>query len=182
MGRLHGHSTYLCGPIDRCPDGGKTWRQQAKAALSAMGVVVNDPLDKPYESGLEADDNRAERAGWKGRGDYDRFSGVMREVRAIDLHMVDESKSLIVHLNMDIPMCGTWEEAFWANRLKRPILVFCPQGKQAIPDWCFGTFPHRYFFGSLDEVLQLYRDIDSGRYDPKDRRWVFRRQPEAAVG
>lgn len=171
-GRLIGMSCYLCGPIDKCPEGGAPWRERLTPLLNEMGIVVLDPLRKPVNSGLEDDDHRAVRRMLLHDGRYDEFREIMKKVRAVDLRLVDHADFLVVYYDTAVAMCGTYEELFLANRQKKPVLLVCPQGLMAINDWLWGTLPHREFFDNFESVLSYIRAINAGD-TPFSNRWVF---------
>lgn len=173
LNRLLGFRCYIAGAIDKCKNSGKVWRQQITPLLNQMGVIVLNPLDKPFSVGLETDDNRFRRDNLKKAGEYNKFSRIMRKIRHIDLRMVDMADFIIVYLDLEIFACGTMEELFWANRQKKPIIVLCPQGKADVPDWLFGTLPHQVFFTSVDEVMKYLDDIDKGLNKQTFGRWLF---------
>lgn len=132
-----------------------------------------DPLDKPFLTGLEGDDNRSARSIQKLRGNYDELTEVMRQVRLADLRLVDRADFLIVKLDMDVQMAGTYEEIFVGNSLKRPVLIWCPQGVDRIPDWLFGCLDYREFFSTLEDLLAYLDGVAEGSIEPSGRRWRF---------
>src|ERR1044072_3240427 len=95
--RLKLHRCYVCGPIDRAPDSGYTWRQEITPLLKKMNIIVFDPLCKPTDIGLEADDNRSSRQSLKVEGKFDEFSEIMRTIRHTDLRMVDVCDFMIAY-------------------------------------------------------------------------------------
>ena len=173
MERLKNMSCYLAGPIDRCPDAGSTWREAITPVLQKMGVVVFNPLKKPIDLGMEDTANREERRAQKQLGNYDMVSKMMKPIRMVDLRMVDLSHFIIVHLNLDLSPTGTYEELFWANRMKRPIILHCEQGKRFVPDWLFGCFPHEMMFGEWSEVRKYLSDVHTGVDTRHFKRWMF---------
>ena len=47
----------------------------------------------------------------------------MKQIRPVDLRMVDICDFLIVNLDLEVHATGTYEELYWANRCIKPILV-----------------------------------------------------------
>ncbi len=174
--RLYGQRCYLSGPMDRVDDRGVGWRRDITPFLQGLGVVVMDPTDKPINIGLEDGENMRTRRGLKERCDYDRLTESIKTIRAIDLRMVDLSDFMVAYVDTSIIMCGTWEEIFWANRLKRPILLVCKQGKQhGVPDWMFGVIPHQHMF---DDFISARCYLDYVSHGPPEvidsfSRWLF---------
>lgn len=169
--RIKGLRTYLCGAMDRAPDGGVGWRRSVGQYLMTRGVVVLDPANKPIDIGVEDFESRDKRKEWKSNGDYTKVAETMKIIRNTDLRMVDISDFLIVNLDLDIHPCGTYEELFLANRQKKPILLRVVQGKNQAPDWLFGTIPHETIFSAWEEVKDYLDRVDNGSLI--DNRWMF---------
>jgi hypothetical protein len=89
------------------------------------------------------------------------------------LRLVDISDFLIVNLDLDIHPCGTYEEIFWANRQKKPIIVHMVQGKQNAPDWLFGTIPHQMIFSTWDDIKNYLENIHNNPDIISYNRWYF---------
>ena len=49
INRLKGTMCYLCGAMDRVPDGGEGWRRMISPVLRDMGIGVLDPCNKPTD-------------------------------------------------------------------------------------------------------------------------------------
>jgi nucleoside 2-deoxyribosyltransferase len=173
VNRLKNLRCYLSGPIDLCPEGGAPWRKEITPLLTLRGVFVLDPLDKPIDVGLEKDDARVARKSLKENGKYEEFSSIVKKIRHVDLRMVDMCDFMVAFIDLTIPMCGTWEEIFGANRSKKPVLVFCKQGKKSIPDWLFGTLPHEMLFNDMGEVIQYLEEVDKSDFVEDYGRWLF---------
>ena len=172
LSRLWGSMVYMAGAIDRCPNGGKPWRDWLTPQLNKLGVIVLDPLRKPIDIGLEDDDFRAARKIWKEKGDFDQFAKIMKLVRNSDLRFVDKADFLIVCLDLSIQATGTYEEIFLSNRQKKPVLIWCPQGKKAIPDWLYGVIDHKFFFNTTEEILEYLTVINTSKDIEPLERWL----------
>ena len=171
--RLWGMRCYLIGAMDQASDGGVQWREIMAEFLSNLGVVPLNPCDKPIQLGFEDIESRKLRQSMKDRGDYDLICQRVRELRTVDLRMVDMSDFIIFNLDIDIPTCGSWEEMGWANRLKKPVLIRCKQGKNQIPDWTFGMIPHQHIFGNWEALKSYLVDIHSAPEVDTMKRWMF---------
>lgn len=171
--RLNKQRVYLAGPMDRCPDNGKTWRAQLTPILENMGIAVLNPISKPINIAKEDDDSRKYKQKLKALKNYDALSSLMKEIRNVDLRMVDISDFLIVNLNLDIYPCGTMEEIFLANRQKKPVILRMEQGKENTPDWLFGTIPHQMIFSEWYEVVEYLKHIDMSDSFNNYNRWYF---------
>lgn len=154
VNKLFGSRCYLIGAMDRVPDGGTGWRNRITPFLEEFGVDIFNPCEKRLSDvhAIENDNNTQIRKEWKLNGQYHMFDTV-KKIRTTDLAMVDRSDFIICNLDVSIHACGTYEELFWANRCKKPILVHCEQGKENCPDWLFLTLPHQHIFSSWDKLL-----------------------------
>jgi nucleoside 2-deoxyribosyltransferase len=115
--------------MDRVPDRGATWRDNITPFLEEMGSIVFNPITKPTNTGLEDSDSHTVKTKLKRTERYDELAEMMKVIRRVDLRLVDISDFLVVNLNLDIHPCGTYEEIFWANRQKKPIIIHMEQGK-----------------------------------------------------
>lgn len=173
MSRLRGLRCYEAGAIDRAHDGGVGWRQEISNWLKQKGVIVFDPTCKPIDQAGENLSAMDKRRAWKTDGRWDLLQNHMRRIRTVDLRMVDIVDFLVVHIDLDVYACGTMEEIFWANRMKKPTLVVCHQGKSQIPDWLFGTLPHEHLFGSFEDLLSYLDYVDTAEDVSTIDRWLF---------
>ena len=114
-----------------------------------------------------------QRIGLKQLKEFDKLSSIMKEIRNVDLRMVDISDFLIVDLDLEIHPCGTYEEIFLANRQKKPIIIHMVQGKSKAPDWLFGTIPHDLIFSEWNHVKDYLNYINSSHNIDSLNRWYF---------
>jgi hypothetical protein len=147
--------------MDRVPDNGAEWRHRLTPELTRRGLFVLDPTRKPISIGSEDMDQKPLRKELKAAGMFGEFAEIMKPVRWTDLRMVDLSDFLIISVDMAVHLCGSYEEMDLANRQKKPVLVWCQQGKQEAPDWMFAQIPHQHIFGSLEEILAYLDHYDS---------------------
>jgi len=173
MNRLKNQRAYLAGPMDRCPNGGKDWREFISNILQHHGVIPLNPANKPTNIATENDESRQQRRLLKQNHQYDELAQLMKTIRNVDLRMVDISDFLIVNLDLDIFPCGTYEEIFLANRQKKPIIVRMKQGKENAPDWLFGSIPHDMIFSSWNEVIHYIDHINYSVQIDTNNRWMF---------
>lgn len=176
--KLKNNMVYLCGSMDRAPDGGIGWRRDLTPFLkNYLGCAVLDPSNKPVDDedllSIEKPGSRKMREKLLDDGEFDKFSQQIKKIRVLDLRLVDVSDFLITYINNDISSCGTMEEMYWANRMKKPVLIMCEQGKKNIPHWLFGVFPHQMFFSAWQELKNYLIDVDTGLDKNTYNRWVF---------
>ena len=168
---------YLVGPMDAVEDAGAGWRKDLTPWLEDRGVIVFNPCDKPvYDDDpdyLEDVDFGQKRKALIESEQWDELANLVKPVRFIDLRMVDSANFLIVNLDFDYKICGSWEELFIGNRQMKPIIIHCPQGKKQVPGWLFATLPHQMFFQTWDEVKQYLVRIDEEEQIDTFGRWKF---------
>jgi hypothetical protein len=70
-------------------------------------------------------------------------------------------------------MCGSYEEIVTANRQKKPVLIWCEQGKNKAPNWLFFMLPHENIFNSMEEIINHLQVIDSLEKTVQLERWLF---------
>jgi len=172
-GRLSGMRCYLIGAMDRVADVGVGWRENISPFLIDRDIVVLNPCDKPIKIGHEGVEDRKRRRNLKNRHRWADLQKEIRLLRIVDLRMVDMSDFLICNLDTSIHTCGTYEELFWANRLKRPVLIHCEQGKGDVPDWLYGVFPHQFFFDTWKQLKTYVAKVHSGKNPDHYKRWMF---------
>jgi nucleoside 2-deoxyribosyltransferase len=171
--RLHNQRVYLAGAMDRVADRGNGWRDNITPFLEDLGAIVFNPIKKPSTIGQEDERTHKYKIKLKHEQNYDELSQLMKAIRSVDLRLVDISDFLLVNLDLDIHPCGTYEEIFWANRQKKPIIVHMVQGKQSAPDWLFGTIPHHMIFSSWNDVKNYLQTINSQAEIQTFNRWYF---------
>lgn len=173
MNRLKDQRVYLAGAMDRVKDRGNGWRDNITPFLEDLGVVVFNPIKKPSIIGKEDSETHQYKIKLKEEKNYKDLSTLMKTIRSVDLRLVDISDFLIVNLDLDIHPCGTYEEIFWANRQKKPIIVHMQQGKQSAPDWLFGTIPHEMIFSSWYNLKEYLLIIHNHSQINTFNRWYF---------
>lgn len=171
--KLHNQRCYLAGAMDRVPDRGGGWRNYITPILKEFGVQVLNPLHKPTDVGIEDDTVAFTKQKLKSSERYEELASIMKEIRSVDLRMVDISDFLIVNLDLNTHPCGTLEEIFWANRQKKPILVRMEQGKAHAPDWLFGTLPHEFIFSNWGDMVDYLHIVNTSRANQHHKRWCF---------
>jgi len=174
LNRLRGSRAYLCGAIDRVSDEqSEGWRNEMAAYLHTKNVTVLNPCDKPIDIGIEDKESRKRIAYLKETEQYHLIRPEHGVIRNVDLRMCDVSDFIIVAVNIDAHLCGSYEEVFLSNRQRKPVLVWCYQGKKHAPNWLFFTLPHQHIFGSLDSLKDYIHHVDTSEEVKHHRRWFF---------
>jgi hypothetical protein len=173
INNLKGMRTYLIGAMDRVKDGGIQWRQRITPHLKQMNIKVLDPCDQPIHSTKEDEEARWWIDHYKETGQYNKIRNIYGSIRNADLRCVDVSDFLIAHIDLDVHACGTYEEIVTANRQKKPILIWCEQGKTKAPNWLFFMLDHEHIFGSMQEIIDYLQYINTVEDKVKLKRWFF---------
>ena len=169
---LENTKCLVIGAMEKDREGGKATREYMAKELKTCGITLWDHYDNTIITDTnEGDDtlfDQMEKA--REERDYDKLAS-FKTIRFNDLSLIDRCDFVICTIDMDKLSCGTWEELFWANRCKKPIFVHCVQSKQMMPYWMFWTLEHKYFYNSLDDVLDLLFKINSGEVEIDSSRW-----------
>jgi hypothetical protein len=171
MGKLQGHTTYLAGPMEHVNDNGVSWREEIKPFLFDLGIGVFDPCDKPTDQGLETMAEREEYQRVKGLVSLYRYTSeceyylkkmheMCKEIVSIDLRLVDLSSFLIMHVNKDVHMCGTYAEFTHARLQRKPVIVKCDQGIEDLSGFIHGLGQYAMFFDSWNGVKDYVAEVD----------------------
>ncbi len=171
--KLTGMRTYLAGAMDRVADGGAGWRNRVTPILESMGVTVLNPCNKPVQVGLEDEATRFEIEKLKQSGKFNELRKRYGVIRTLDLRCVDISDFIVASIDTDVHACGTYEEITVANSQKKPVLVWCQQGKSNAPNWLFFMLPHQHIFGSLNDLLEYLLNVHVGKDIKHYKRWFF---------
>lgn len=164
--------TYLVGAMDRVADGGVNWRERITPHLTNLGITVLDPCKKLIHQSTE-EYSRYWIEYYKETEQYDKIRDKFGIIRRSDLRCVDVSDFIIAHIDITIHACGSYEEITTANRQKKPILVWCQQGKKHAPNWLFFMLPHEHIFGSMEEIIEYLTFVNRVKDTTGLKRWFF---------
>lgn len=172
MNRLNKSCCYISGGMDRVPDGGVQWRSWITPKLQEMGIGVLNPCDKPIDFAHETHDFRERISLLKEEGKYEQVRELMKPVCAVDLRLVDIAHFIILKLDVDIHLAGSYHEIVVAIGQKKPVLVMCEKGIHNIPNWWFGVIPYQMFFDNWDNLFEYLKQVDNGEAEHLNR-WRF---------
>jgi nucleoside 2-deoxyribosyltransferase len=179
MNKLQGSIVYLAGPIDHATDYGIGWRKEITPKLHSLGMLVIDPTNKPvlYNDLNESAEIIAHRKALKSLGKYEAIHDLMKPIRAFDLRGTDKADCIIAYLDYDVVMTGTMEEIFISNKDKKPVLIFCKQGRKAVSDWLYGAIHPKYIFENMEDLLEYLNKVNNGE-EIDNSRWHFFNWPK----
>jgi hypothetical protein len=141
-----------------------------------MNVNVINPCNKPIYSVTEDEETRNSIDNLKNLEQYDTIRQTYGNIRNADLRCVDISDFIVCHIDISIHACGTYEEVVTANRQKKPVLIWCEQGKKHAPNWLFFMLPHEHIFSTMNELVDYLKYIDTLKNTEKLSRWFFFKQ------
>jgi nucleoside 2-deoxyribosyltransferase len=163
-------STYLVGHMQYVE--GRDWREQVEAELEPLGIKLFNPYKKPFVKDVDEDEDVREFIDRQMRkGYYSDVSERMKQVRSYDLNLVDRSDFIIAHLVPEVASWGSAEELVSAARMKKPVFVSMEGGKQKTPLWIMGMIPHHYVYDSVEEIIEMIKEIDKGNKPIDSDRW-----------
>ncbi len=167
---LQNTRTYLVGHMQYAT--GRDWREQVTNDLTPLGIKIFNPYDKPFVKDVKEDeDTRLSLDHCQKHGYFNDVAERMKLVRSYDLNLVDRSDFIIAHLLPEVASWGSAEEIVTAVRMKKPIFISMEGGKHATPLWMMGMFPHHYIYDSIEEVVGMIKQIDSGAKKIDSDRW-----------
>ena len=174
MGLLYKTKCTVIGPMQYTD--GRSIREYLSEQFGKYNITLYDHYHKPFIKAIEEDESvRSNFKIWLENEEYDKLSE-QRNIRTFDLKLIDISDFIIMIFDPQVPTIGSWEEFFWANRLKKPIFFVNIKGKKTTPYWIFWTIPHKYIYSSVEEMLQRIQDIDSGKHPIDNDRWKLLRE------
>jgi len=162
--------TYLVGHMQYAD--GRNWRDDVEKELEPLNITVFNPYKKPFVKDVNEDESaRTKMADDMVNGYYNDVAERMSVVRSYDLNLVDRSDFIIAHLLPEVASWGSAEELVTAVRMKKPIFISMEGGKEKTPLWIMGMLPHHYIYNSIDEALDMIKQIDSGYKAIDSDRW-----------
>ena len=173
--RLYGSQAYLAGPMDRVNDRGRGWREKMAKFLSELHIGVLCPFNKPslWEHLDETNEFYERLSRLKRDGDFDGLHDIMSQIVAEDYRMVDKCDFLILYINTNVHMCGSYFEAGLAAYQRKPIVICSENGVSDIPNWIFGIGIHQMFFDSWDKVKSYIKHVCFDEEVETYNRWRF---------
>lgn len=175
MNTLHKSRCYLSGSIDDSKDLGVGWRKELrnKAHDADLGIRFIDPCDKPEScapevfEGKRVVDKFRDAEDWRGMRDF------VKILRREDLRFTDIADFLIVKVDPNVHMCGSYDELFLAERQRKPIFCIIEGGIEKLPVWLFGVFHLENIFESVDECIEHLKILNNTPLEDLASCWVL---------
>jgi hypothetical protein len=129
-------------------------------------IDVFDPFEDPKQQRV------AELHKAKAEHDYDTVEDICRDFVRKDLCMVDRADFVIAYMPANVKTTGTVHEIINSYDAQKPTMIVCPDGKVDVALWFWGFIPHKYFFGSWEELYNYLCEVGAG-YHQDDDRWAY---------
>ena len=151
---------------------GRDIREELSKKLDEMGIIMWNHYKKPFITEFdESEEAMKQRTELLKNEEYDKIIE-FSPIRTYDLALMDKADFVIFVYDPDIVTCGSWEEFFTANRIKRPIFFINTKGKKRTPLWVFWTLKnHHYIYNSVNECVNMIQKINSGEISLDSDRW-----------
>lgn len=175
MRTLNKSRCYLSGPIDDVPDLGVQWRLDLiqKSHEAGLGVRYIDPCNKPSSCAQEVLDGKRIVDSFREKKDWDGMRKFVKTLRREDLRFTDIVDFLVVKVNPNCHMCGSYDELFTAERQRKPIFCIIEEGIERLPVWLFGVFHLDNVFTSVDECVERLIQLDNTPFEELNDCWVL---------
>ncbi len=177
-GKLKDSLCYLIGGIDYCPDAGKSWRKDIIHqcnVVNDLGIKFLDPTNKVEGLTEEVDSEQKYINRLKKLEKWDELKSFMKKVVRSDHKSIDFSDFIVVYIDVDNHMCGSYFELQSALTEKKPYFIIVKGGKANTPNWLFGILDHQYILPDVKSVVAELKGISSGTIETSDR-WVLIRE------
>ena len=175
MNILEKTRTYLVGHMQYAS--GRDWREYVEGELEPLGIRIFNPYKIPFVKDVKEDeDTRLSLDHCQKHGYFNDVAERMSLVRSYDLNLVDRSDFIIAHILPEVASWGSAEELVTAVRMKKPIFISMEGGKHKTPLWIMGMLPHHYIYDSVEEVVDMIKQIDSGSKKIDSDRWRLLRK------
>ena len=172
---LENTRTYLVGHMQYAS--GRDWREYVEEELSPLNIKIFNPYKKPFVKDVDEDEKIREATQLNmERGYFNDVADRMKRVRSYDLNLVDRSDFIVAHLLPEVASWGSAEEIVTAVRMKKPIFISMEGGKKKTPLWMMGMMPHHYIYDSIEDVIKMIKNIDTGEKEIDSDRWRLLRK------
>lgn len=176
MSGIDGIRIFLSGPIDRVADDGVEWRKefQSKCKKKKLPFKFFDPCHKPKGMGSEIGDEKIRIQKLMKKKKWEQAQSEVKVFGRYDLRMVDLSHILVLYCDIDVHLCGSYEEFITAKRQHKPCFVIMGEGqtKYDLPSWLIQHLDEDEVFDTVDECIEHLKLIHEGKIIT-DERWVI---------
>lgn len=166
---------YLAGPMEYVQDSGVSWREDLEKILKSVGFSeknILNPTNKPRVDGsLPLSQEVALTNSYRENKDWDGLHLLMKRIMTVDLRLVDHSDIVIAWAPSKYRMTGTIHEIISARNQKKPVILVCGSGIEAVSSWLIGLVGPWRIFSSNQKAIEYIQSIRiNGPYHPKDKK------------
>lgn len=179
--KISGAVFYLAGPLDDpkldVEKDCKQWRNKLKELLKENNIKITclDPTQKLSSLTNQIEDDHKQLIQLQKDGNFIELRKRMKVIVKQDLRVVDLSDALVVMIDPDVHLCGTYNELINAVNQKKPIFIYCPKGKVRMPRWVFGLVHYDQYFQTLEDLVNYLSKLNNGTIELNDK-WVLIRK------
>jgi hypothetical protein len=174
MGNLDQARVYLSGAIDYAPDLGVGWRNEFIRLSKQSGLLLSiiDPCNKPAPFIHEINNEHLSVETFRKEKRWADLQAFVKGFRRQDLRFTDIADFLVIYVNKNVHMCGSYNELFVAEMQKKPIFCIVEGGLEKMPTWLFGVFRLENVFNSVEECVSHLSRLNK-QSEPLDSAWVL---------
>ncbi|KKL24919.1 hypothetical protein LCGC14_2410520 [marine sediment metagenome] len=176
MKDLDGLRVFLSGPVDRVADDGVLWRKEFKnkCKKAKLPFTFFDPCHKPKGMGSEIGDEKLRIQRLMKQKKWEQAKIEVKIFSRYDLRMVDLSHLLVLYCDINVHLCGSYEEFVTAKRQHKPCFVIMAEGQEKydIPIWLIQHVDEDEVFNSIEECVTHLKLMYEGKILTDDR-WVI---------
>lgn len=168
---LEGYTVYLAGPIDFVDDDGIGWRKEFREKTNHLGFRVLDPTNKPLNMSSEIGEEKTYINQLKENKEWSKITEKVKQIRRSDLRMVDHSNFVVVYVDTDVHMMGSYDEILTAEDQQKPIFAIIKGGKKKASSWLFAVVNYWEMFDTVDELVDHLNKLNN-KENFQDKRLV----------
>ena len=174
MGQLKGARIYLSGPIECTPDLGVGWRDNFTALVKFhnLQLKIINPCNKPLAAGVAINSEFNASNNLRKQEKWVELQRVVKKFRKQDLRFTDIADSIVIYVNRDIHLCGSYDELFLAESQRKPLFCIVEGGLPKLPTWLFGVFKLENIFATVEDCVEHLKKLDEQK-DKLDDCWLL---------
>ena len=160
--------------MEALEDKGVKWRKDVTPILrQKYRVGVIDPCDKPSDYAAEDPQTLEKVTKLREEGKFEEYQEWAKRMVGIDYRATHKADFLILYIDKDVHMCGSYVEMTIATQERKPVLIVCKQGIRKISGFPWGMIPYQMYFNNFDDMFVYLDKVDSGEDQNDFRRWHF---------
>ena len=85
---------------------------------------------------------------------WEDMRNFVKGFRREDLRFTDMADFIVIKVDRDTHMCGSYDELFVAERQRKPLFCIIEGGIKELPTWLFGVFRLENIFSNVDDCFR----------------------------